>query len=67
MNAEKQIRQYNKYLKTLRKSEDLLRSADVKGCVTLEQVNQEALRSNAECQRLIEMRIKMLARELVNR
>lgn len=65
MNAEQQIRKYNKYLKTLRRSEDLLRATEVNGCITLEQVNEQALKSNAECQKLIEMRIKMLARELV--
>ena len=65
MNVEQQIRKYNKYLKTLRRSEALLRESDVNGCITLEQVNEQSLKSNAECQKLIEMRIKMLARELV--
>lgn len=65
MNVEQQIRKYSKYLKTLRRSEALLRATEVQGCITLEQVNEQALKSNEECQKLIEMRIKMLARELV--
>lgn len=65
MSVEQQIRKYSKYLKTLRRTESLLREAEVNGCITLEQVNEQAIKSNAECQKLIEMRIKMLSRELV--
>lgn len=65
MTNEETIRRYNKYLKTLRKSEELLLKAEVKGCITLEQINEAALKSNREAQQLVQQRINLAARAMM--
>lgn len=65
MKTTEQIRRFNTYLKTLRRTEQLLRDTKTAGCVTLQQINEAALKSNREAQQLVQQRIAMASRELV--
>lgn len=64
MNAAQKTRvaRWKKYLRTLERSAALLSESFAAGCPMLEQINAEALKSNAECQKLVKLRITMETR-----